>query len=147
MKREINVNFGNLLDDIKIPKMYAVRQNFEKRRIENIQEETRKQLENVFGETDFAGKKIAVTAGSRGISHSVEILRTILDFLKEKGAKPFIVPSMGSHGGGTMQGQLDVLSHLGITPESMGVPCEPSMENVEQSRSISPFLMQWTKTS
>ena len=131
MKREINVNFGNLLDDIKIPKMYAVRQNFEKRRIENIQEETRKQLETVFGETDFAGKKIAVTAGSRGISHSVEILRTILDFLKEKGAKPFIVPSMGSHGGGTMQGQLDVLSHLGITPERMGVPFEPSMETVE----------------
>lgn len=58
MKREINVNFGNLLDDIKIPKMYAVRQNFEKRRIENIQEETRKQLETVFGEIRFCRKKL-----------------------------------------------------------------------------------------
>lgn len=111
--------------------MYAVRQRFEEQKIENVVGETKKQLKKAFGEVDFKGKKIAVTAGSRGISHSVEILRTILDFLKEKGANPFIVPAMGSHGGATMKGQIDVLSHLGITPESMNVPFEPSMETVE----------------
>ena len=131
MKREINVNFGNLLDNVKIPKMYAVRQRFEEQKIENVVDETKKQLKKAFGEADFTGKKIAVTAGSRGISHSVEILCIILGFLKEKGADPFIVPAMGSHGGATMKGQIDVLSHLGITPESMNVPFEPSMETVE----------------
>ena len=64
MKREINVNFGNLLDNVKIPKMYAVRQRFEEQKIENVVDETKKQLKKAFGEADFSGKKIAVTAGS-----------------------------------------------------------------------------------
>ena len=74
---------NSLADNESISLIRSAELYFKKNPIENIQEETRKQLETVFGETDFAGKKIAVTAGSRGISHSVEILRTILDFLKE----------------------------------------------------------------
>ena len=53
--------------------MYAVRQRFEEQKIENVVDETKKQLKNAFGEADFKVKKIAVKDGSRGINHTVEI--------------------------------------------------------------------------
>ena len=80
------------------------------------------------------GKKIAVTVGSRGIPFLPEMVRAILDTMKEWGAEPFIVPAMGSHGGATAEGQLEVLESLGITEESMGVKIPSSMEVVEVGR-------------
>jgi hypothetical protein len=74
------------------------------------------------------GMKIALGVGSRGITNLKEIAQAALRVLIEAGAKPFIVPAMGSHGGATPQGQLDVLAGYGITAESMGVPIEASME-------------------
>ena len=59
------------------------------------------------------------------------MVRAIIDTLKEWGADPFIVPAMGSHGGATAEGQLEVLKSLGITEESMGVKIPSSMEVVE----------------
>jgi Lactate racemase N-terminal domain len=74
------------------------------------------------------GMRVALGVGSRGITNLKEIVQASLRVLVQAGAKPFIVPAMGSHGGATPQGQLDVLAGYGITPESMGVPIEPSME-------------------
>ncbi len=76
------------------------------------------------------GMKIAVTAGSRGIANVALITRTIVDFVRE-GAKPFIVAAMGSHGGATKEGQLAVLSGLGITEETMGCPIKADMDVVK----------------
>jgi hypothetical protein len=77
------------------------------------------------------GDTVAITAGSRGIANIAIIIKTVGDELKAIGAKPFIVPSMGSHGGATPAGQVDILRHFGITEESMGVPIKSSMDVVE----------------
>src|ERR1700678_3317683 len=74
------------------------------------------------------GMKIALGCGSRGITNLKEIAQAALRVLVEAGASPFIIPAMGSHGGATPEGQLQVLADYGITPESVGVPIEASME-------------------
>jgi hypothetical protein len=80
------------------------------------------------------GMTVAVGAGSRGITNYDLIVRTVCEELKRLGAKVFIVPAMGSHGGATDAGQLDVLAHYGITEAAMGVPIKSSMEVVELGR-------------
>src|SRR4051812_13116964 len=80
------------------------------------------------------GMTVAVGAGSRGISNYDIIVRTVCEELKRLGASVFIVPAMGSHGGATDAGQLDVLAHYGITEVTMGVPVKSSMEVVELGR-------------
>ena len=74
------------------------------------------------------GMRIALGVGSRGITNLKQIVKATLDVLTEAGARPFIVPAMGSHGGATPEGQLSLLAGYGVTPESMGVPFETSME-------------------
>ena len=80
------------------------------------------------------GASIAVAAGSRGIVNLPEITRALLDDLKAAGAKPFIFPAMGSHGGATPKGQLAVLSRMGFTEETMGVPFKATMDVIEVGR-------------
>jgi hypothetical protein len=77
------------------------------------------------------GQTVALTAGSRGVANIATILKAAADYLRTIGAKPFIIPAMGSHGGGTVDGQLDVLRHYGITEDSMGVPLRATMEVVQ----------------
>jgi hypothetical protein len=76
------------------------------------------------------GKRITLTVGSRGIANLQEIVRSVCDWMKERGAEPFIIPSMGSHGGGTTEGQLHVLAEYGITEAQIGVPICGSMETI-----------------
>jgi hypothetical protein len=77
------------------------------------------------------GQRVAITAGSRGVANIAEILRATADFLKSLGARPFIFPAMGSHGGATAAGQLALLAHYQITETSMEVPILASMEAAE----------------
>ena len=77
------------------------------------------------------GGRIAVAVGSRGIPNNALIVRTLCDQLKEWGARPFVVPAMGSHGGGTVEGNLEILAGYGITEEAVGVPICASMEVVQ----------------
>ena len=89
----------------------------------------RGQLEQLSGFQGIQeGQRIAVTAGSRAIDRIDIVLRCVVDLLKQKGAKPFLVPAMGSHGGATAEGQLNYLRTLNITEESMGAPILSSME-------------------
>ncbi|UCH37328.1 MAG: DUF2088 domain-containing protein, partial [Candidatus Bathyarchaeota archaeon] len=80
------------------------------------------------------GSKIAITAGSRGIAHYAEILTTIVQEVKQAGGTPFLVAAMGSHGGATPKGQLQVLQSLGITSDTVGAPIYSSMEVDEVGR-------------
>ena len=80
------------------------------------------------------GMTVAVGAGSRGIANYDVIVRTVCEELKNLGADVFIVPAMGSHGGATDAGQLDVLAHYGITEKTMGVPVKSRMAVVELGR-------------
>jgi hypothetical protein len=80
------------------------------------------------------GMRIAVGAGSRGISNIATIVTSAVEFLKAAGTKPFLIPAMGSHGGATPEGQIEVLASYGITEASVGVPIVASMETVVLGR-------------
>ncbi|TCC11285.1 DUF2088 domain-containing protein [Kribbella soli] len=74
--------------------------------------------------------RIAVTAGSRGIHDLVPVVKAAVDWLRDAGAAPFVIPAMGSHGGATADGQREMLEGLGITPETIGCSIEATMETV-----------------
>jgi hypothetical protein len=77
------------------------------------------------------GASVAVGVGSRGVARVHVLARTVVACLKEKGLAPFVVPAMGSHGGGTAEGQAGVLKKLGVTEETVGAPVRATMETVE----------------
>lgn len=81
------------------------------------------------------GASVAVAVGSRGISGIARVAKATVDHLKSMGLSPFIVPGMGSHGGGIAEGQVAVLGGLGVTEESMGVPIRATMEVVKYGTS------------
>jgi hypothetical protein len=75
--------------------------------------------------------EVAITAGSRGISNLVAITKAAGDWLREHGAKPFLVPAMGSHNGATAAGQQKMVESLGLTPASTGLEIRSSMDCVK----------------
>jgi hypothetical protein len=77
------------------------------------------------------GSRVCLAVGSRGIDRIDEVVRATVAWVRAVGAEVFIVPSMGSHGGATAEGQLEVLASYGITPESVGCEIRSSMETVE----------------
>lgn len=77
------------------------------------------------------GARIAIGIGSRGISNRVQIAKGLIDFLKELGAVPFVVPAMGSHGGATAAGQKEILEGLGLTEAALGAPILSDMAVIE----------------
>jgi len=78
--------------------------------------------------------RIAVAVGSRGIANLPRIVAQVVEWFRERGAKPFIVPAMGSHGGATPEGQVEILAGFGITETVLGVPVCASMEVTEVGR-------------
>lgn len=76
------------------------------------------------------GQTIAIAAGSREISNIDLVVKQLADMLLKAGAKPFIIPAMGSHGGATAQGQKEILAGYGITEEAMGIPIRATMDTV-----------------
>ncbi|RDW18610.1 lactate racemase domain-containing protein [Oceanobacillus chungangensis] len=119
-----------LLKDIPVPKMVKVKQTFDKSQVEDVSGTLKAELEKV-KDTVEPGMEIAIAVGSRGVDRIVEITAITVQFLKDLGAKPFIVPSMGSHGGATGPGQKAVLEHLGVSEESVGAEIRSSMEVIK----------------
>lgn len=114
-----------------LPRMHRVRQQFDNRRLEDVAGTVRAQLARPeVRETIRPGARIAVAVGSRGIRDLYTVVETTVSCLKEMGAEPFIVSAMGSHGGGTEEGQREVLAGYGITPENLGVPVITSVDTV-----------------
>lgn len=123
-----------LLAPIALPKMFRAKQTFPRETIppEKIPQVVEAQIaQPLFSEKIKPGMSIAITAGSRGIANVSIITKAVVDAVKRRGANPFIVPAMGSHGGATAEGQLEVLASYNITPETMGCPIRSSMEVVE----------------
>src|SRR5919205_44769 len=105
------------------PNMYRIRQQFKGPTATDIPAAVQAELARVnVAAVIKAGQTVALTAGSRGVANIATIIKAAADYLKTLGAKPFVIPAMGSHGGGTVDGQLDVLRHYGITEARMGVP-------------------------
>jgi hypothetical protein len=118
-----------------LPRIFKIHQKIEAPRLADVEKEMNALLDQ-FGLSGKvqAGERIALTAGSRGIRDKAKVLKVIATRLKSLGAKPFLVPCMGSHGGGTAEGQVKMLRHLGITEEYVGAPIVSSMEVKEIGR-------------
>ena len=82
------------------------------------------------------GKRVAITAGSRGVSNIGEILAGAVIAVRNAGGDPFVVAAMGSHGGGTPEGQREILAHLGVTEESIGTTISTAMDVVELGTTV-----------
>jgi uncharacterized protein (DUF362 family) len=113
-------------------RMARVRQSFPRPRVDDIAQEVERQLEAAgAGPRLVPGARVAVTAGSRGISGLAEVLQAVARYVRSYGAEPFLVAAMGSHGGGTVAGQREILRHLGVTEESVGAPLLVTEQAVE----------------
>lgn len=139
---------SNLLQGVEIPRMFRARQSFPEAAI--LPQDLPPVIFAELSKPEIAGQikpglRIAITAGSRGIANVAIITKAIVDFVKTRQAEPFIVPAMGSHGGATAEGQLEVLAGYGITPDRMGCPIHSCMDAVllgESERGKPVFLDQ-----
>ena len=122
---------GLFTGETTYPKLCRVRQHMEEREISDIPAEVKKELDTLELDASLMDKRIAITAGSRGIHNIDRIIKSVVDYVKAKGGKPFIVPAMGSHGGATAEGQREVIRGYGISEETMGCPVLSSMEVVQ----------------
>jgi hypothetical protein len=117
------------------PSMIRVRQTFPRPRVADIPKAVAGTLAAAALRVK-AGDTVAVGAGSRGIASIDVIVGATVAWLKELGARPFVFPAMGSHGGGTAEGQLSVLEHYGITEATMGCPIRATMDVVQVGEAL-----------
>jgi len=122
---------AGLLQNIPVPKMARVRQIFDKSRISDVPRAVSEQIAKpeIRGRIR-SGAKIAITVGSRGIANLPELARSLVTSIRQAGGIPFIVPAMGSHGGATPEGQVEVLAGMGVTEAAVGAPIRSSMDTV-----------------
>lgn len=120
------------LSRLELPKMYGVGQRFDPDHIADVESAAHAQLERLEIDTIIrSARTIALAVGSRGIANIAAIVRTTVAHLQRVGIDVFIVPAMGSHGGATAVGQVELLEHFGITEQSVGAPIRSSMEAIE----------------
>ena len=115
--------------DFRFPRWCRVRQNTSSPQVTDVQGTVRQEMnKHAVRHAVKPGDRIAVAVGSRHFAHMTLIVKECVDALKGMGARPFIVPAMGSHGGSTAEGQAATLAGYGIHEQAMGVPVEPSMD-------------------
>jgi hypothetical protein len=113
----------------RFPRMLRLKQAFPGTPLADVTAATRATL----GTLDLPvrpGQTVALTVGSRGVADITGVVRATVAHLQGLGARPFIIPAMGSHGGGTAEGQRGVLEHYGVTEAAMGCPIRATMEVV-----------------
>jgi hypothetical protein len=128
---------------MSLPKMLRVRQTFPRTRLGDIPAGVRSALSAARLPVK-RGDTVAVGAGSRGIANIDVIVKAAVDWLKELGARPFVFPAMGSHGGATVEGQRGVLAHYGITEATMGCEIRATMDVVQAGEALG--LPVWLDT-
>ena len=121
--------YTDMLKNVLLPDMIPIRQSFSRDHIEN----PAGYLGGLLKDEKLAGRirpgmQVAITAGSRGVANIPVILKELAAYVRSLGGEPFLFPAMGSHGGGTAQGQKAVLTSLGVTEEFCGCPVKASME-------------------
>ncbi|WCK53240.1 lactate racemase domain-containing protein [Aneurinibacillus sp. Ricciae_BoGa-3] len=121
-----------LLQDIPLPRMVKVRQKFAAPEIDDVAGAVHQAIADagVLSRIE-AGDRVAIAVGSRGVADIDILTREVVHAVKSAGGRPFVVPAMGSHGGATAEGQLDVLEQLGVTEAAVGAPILSSMEVVQ----------------
>ena len=119
--------------EVDIPPLTPIAQHFPRLQVEDVAAAARAAIDRLeLGRLD--GRSIAITAGSRGIPGIVEVLKATVAALVERGARPFLVPAMGSHGGATAEGQVEVLARYGVVEAAIGAPIRATMETVVVGR-------------
>lgn len=118
--------------------MVQVRQRFPRPRVADVGEAVAAQMQSIgLAGTLRPGARVAIPVGSRGIDQIAAILHAVVRTLQTWGAAPFLCAAMGSHGGGTIEGQRQILTHLGITPEAVGAPLYVTDQAVSLGRTES----------
>ena len=116
--------YAKLVEHVEIPRMALARQVFE---AVDVHDPAHAVHEALAASPHLSGLKkgmrVALTVGSRGIASLPQLVRAIVDELRERGAEPFIVPAMGSHGGGTAEGQ--IAATLALRKKQRGAPVVP----------------------
>jgi hypothetical protein len=110
-------------------KLLRVRQKLVSNPLSDVRKAVHQQLDGL--KLDVPQGDVGITAGSRGIANIPAILRAAGDWLRERGARPFLFPAMGSHNGGTAEGQRAMIESLGMTEEATGMPIRASMDVVK----------------
>lgn len=115
-----------------LPRFVRIRQVFPRPRVTDLTAAINGALDGLALQAELGGgRRVAITAGSRGISHIPAVLAAVVERVRSYGGQPLLVPAMGSHGAATVAGQLALLAKLKITPETVGAPIEGSMEVVQ----------------
>ena len=131
-----------------LPELIEIRRSFPDRSLPDVYRAVRDEMASAEWVAAIpSGSRIAVGVGSRGIANIAAIARGVVDSLLDRGVRPFIIPVMGSHGGGTAEGQREVLAHYGITDESMGVPVVSSLEVVQIGETPQGVAVSMDKTA
>ncbi len=114
-----------------LPRMLRIRQKFDAQKIDDVAAEVESQLARLnLGNIVSDGQTVAITCGSRGIANIAVITTAICDHVTSVGGVPVIVPAMGSHGGGTAEGQREIIEGYGVTEDFCGAEIRSSMETV-----------------
>jgi hypothetical protein len=128
------------------PRIFRVRQTFERQIVADIPATVEAELSRLNLATKVKpGQTVAITAGSRGVANIAIIIKAVVDHAKRLGLLPYIVPAMGSHGGGTAEGQAELLAGYGITEATMGCPVRASMETVVVCQAAEGFPVHFDK--
>lgn len=107
----------------------------------NVKSEVLSELKKIDLKSRIKPKdKIGITSGSRGICNITTITKCIVDYIYDCGGIPYIIPSMGSHGGATAEGQVKMLSNLGISEETMNCEILASMEVTSLGKTKSGYI-------
>ncbi len=114
------------------PRMLRIRQHFDAPTVEDIPAAVKEEVTRLnLGSRIEPGQSVAVSVGSRGINNIALIIKSLVAELKALGLEPFLVPAMGSHGGGIAEAQREIIEGYGVTEEYVGAPIKSSMETVQ----------------
>jgi hypothetical protein len=120
-----------LPNDFELPVMRMVRQRYDLPPEVDVSAEMEREYNRIKDGFELPpGRRVAVCVGSRGIVNLARIVRDVVKTLKDAGAEPFVTPAMGSHGGATAGGQIEVLKSKGIMENTVGAPIKATMEVV-----------------
>lgn len=128
------------------PEVFRVRQHFEAPQVSDVPATVTDELAKLnLGEKIKPGQRVAITCGSRGIANIHLIIKAAVDHIRSLNAIPFIVPAMGSHGGGTADGQRQLIEGYGVTEEFLGCEIHSSMETVIVCNAAEGFPVHFDK--
>ena len=130
----------------RYPTLAKITQRIDTTRVADIDQVVADEMERMgLRERIQPGARVALSAGSRGITDNVAVTRAVINELTKIGAHPVVIPSMGSHGGAVAEGQAEMLEGLGLSERSLGVPVVSSMDVVDMGTTAEGIPVVFSK--